>query len=299
MRITTPLVIVAATLATLACGPSNKDQLADNELATATVGAKVEATDGRCMSQGVHDEVRRQLFARAAEIRGSNGENYARIADFSVLQIDAAMPVAPVALTEMVDCRGRAVLRLPAGLRVAGGRTALGGEVGFSVAPGSPGTVTLGPSEAIAIPLATLTQERGTAAAQSAAPSAPRPEPAQQAPEAPAAPSPPPRPDPVISRPAEAPSARPSFNCRNARTSSERAVCSSDSLAALDRDMSAQYREAVANAGPDQRRLLAQTRDRFLGYRNRCNNDACIANTYRGRMREIDDIAAGRWRGQR
>ncbi len=299
MRITTPLVIVAATLATLACGPRDKDQLADNELATATVGAKADAADGRCMSQGVHDEVRRQLFARAAEIRGSNSGNYARIADFAVLQFDAAMPVAPVALTEMVDCRGRAVLRLPAGLRVAGGRTALVGEVGFNVASGSPGTVTLGPSDAIAIPLATLTQDRGTATVQATDPGPSQFEPPQQAAEAPSAPSPPPRPDPVISRSDEAPSARPSFDCGAARTSSERAVCSNDSLAALDRTMSAQYRDAVADAGPDQRRLLAQTRDRFLGYRNRCNNDACIANTYRGRMREIDDIAAGRWRGQR
>lgn len=299
MRITTPLVILAATLATLACGPRNKDQLADNELATATAGTKVKATDGRCMSQAVHDEVRHQLFVRAAEIRGSNGGNYARIADFSVLQIDAAVAVTPVALTEMVDCRGRAVLRLPAGLRVAGGRTALVGDIAFSVASGSPGPVTLGPSEAIAIPLATLTQNRAAATDQASTPSASRPEPVQRAPEAPSAPSPPPRPDPVISRSAEAPSVRPSFNCQRARTSSERAVCSSDSLAALDRDMSAQYREALAGAGPEQRRLLGQTRDRFLGYRNRCNSDSCIANTYRGRMREIDDIAAGRWRGQR
>ena len=40
------------------------------------------------------------------------------------------------------------------------------------------------------------------------------------------------------------------------------------------------------------------TRDRFLGYRDRCPTDSCIATTYRGRMREIDDIMAGRWRGR-
>ena len=76
-------------------------------------------------------------------------------------------------------------------------------------------------------------------------------------------------------------------------------MCDNPALAALDRGMAAQYRSAAANGGPDERRLLVQTRDRFLGFRDRCTNDACIANTYRGRMREIDDIVAGRWRGDR
>ena len=49
---------------------------------------------------------------------------------------------------------------------------------------------------------------------------------------------------------------------------------------------------------PPQSRLLALTRDRFLGYRDRCPTDSCIATTYRGRMREIDDIMANRWRGR-
>jgi uncharacterized protein len=76
-------------------------------------------------------------------------------------------------------------------------------------------------------------------------------------------------------------------------------VCGSDSLAGLDRDMAAQYRSGIANADPDQRRLLVQTRDRFLLYRERCASDDCIARTYRGRMREIGDILARRWQAPR
>ena len=43
-----------------------------------------------------------------------------------------------------------------------------------------------------------------------------------------------------------------------------------------------------------QRQLLQQTRDRFLAYRDRCPNNACIGDAYTGRMREIRDIMEGR-----
>ena len=91
----------------------------------------------------------------------------------------------------------------------------------------------------------------------------------------------------------------PSFDCQRARTRSEIAVCNDPALGALDRSMSLQYRNAVANADPATDRLLRQTRDRFLGYRDQCRDNRCISNTYRGRMREIDDIMNGRWRPTR
>ena len=292
--------MAAAALAATACGPRNSDKLDDNELATAEGGTGDTTTaagsDSRCTARATQDEVKRQLFARAAEIRGSNAANYARIAGFALLQVDGAAPVAATTSGALAECRGRATLRLPAGLRVAGGRTALSGTIGYSVANGAGGgAVTLGQADAIAIPLATLTQNRAPA---------PRPAPvAIPAPADPLAPAPQvaptPQPAPQPAPPPEASAARPSFDCRRARTSGERAVCDSPGLAALDRSMAAQYNSAAANGGPDVRRLLVQTRDRFLGFRDRCGTDACIANAYRGRMREIDDIAAGRWRGDR
>ncbi len=307
MRISSFALILAASLTTLACGPRNTDKLEDNELATAQGGrSESEAGDNRCAARTTHDEVKRQLFARAAEIRGSNGDNYQRIAEFALIQIDGGAPVSANA-GALVECRGHATLRLPSGLKVAGGRTTLGGDIGYSVGTGPRGTVTLGQSDTIAIPLATLTQNR--AAAPSGAPASnnvpSRPTTAAPAPETAPVPIEAPRPQPVPAPAPAAPpemsqnSARPSFNCRRARTASERSVCNSASLAALDRTMAAQYRGAVADGGPEERRLLAQTRNRFLGYRDRCGTDACIANAYRGRMREIDDIMAGRWRGER
>ncbi len=293
-------MIVTAALAVTACGPRNSDKLDDDELASAEGGvANTSGTgtsDSRCTARATQDEIKRQLFARASEIRGANAENYARIAGFALLQVDGAAPAPATSSSALAECSGRATLRLPAGLRVAGGRTALSGPISYSVATGAGGgAVTLGESDPIAIPLATLTQNRAPAS---------RPSPiAVPAPADPLAPAPQSAPAPQPAPPAPPPeigtSARPSFDCRRARTSGERAVCDNPALAALDRSMAAQYRSAAANGGPDERRLLVQTRDRFLGFRDRCGTEACIANAYRGRMREIDDIAAGRWRGDR
>jgi uncharacterized protein len=54
----------------------------------------------------------------------------------------------------------------------------------------------------------------------------------------------------------------------------------------------------MAQGDARQRSLLQRTRTDFLRYRDSCPSNACIAQTYRGRIREIGDIAAGRWRGR-
>jgi uncharacterized protein YecT (DUF1311 family) len=115
-------------------------------------------------------------------------------------------------------------------------------------------------------------------------------------------PAPPPAPKKVERpQPAEPPAPReepvlagrysnPSFNCRSARTRGERMVCSSQSLAARDRAMSSMFYSAMASADAGRRSELRRTRDRFLGYRDRCRDEACVADAYEGRMREIRDI---------
>jgi hypothetical protein len=108
--------------------------------------------------------------------------------------------------------------------------------------------------------------------------------------------APPRRSPPVAAPTAPAPrviaTARPSFNCRYARTSGEIAVCNDAGLAALDRQMAAQFYSALARARPGQRAMLQRTRNKFLAYRDRCGSTACMAEAYQGRMREIADIMA-------
>ena len=75
-------------------------------------------------------------------------------------------------------------------------------------------------------------------------------------------------------------------------------MCSDAGLAGLDRQMASQFTSAMARADADERALLQRTRSRFLSYRDSCRSDSCIADAYRGRMREIQDIMAGRWRSR-
>jgi hypothetical protein len=288
MRFVSLSLLLATSLSLLACGPRDRDKLDDNALASAAEGRKGDP-DTRCTAQSVQDEVKRQLFARAAEIRGSNADDYASIAGFALIELEGVTPDAPDAAEAMIECRGHATLRLPAGLRVAGGQTTLSGDVGYSIAPGARGTVTLGPSDSIATPLATLAQHRPAPVVV--------PPPEEEDVSDPLAPREPAEVEPM---PADIPrdAGRPSFDCRAARTEGELAVCDSPSLAALDRAMASQYRVAVARADPLQARQLRESRDRFLGFRDRCPSDSCMERAYRGRMREIDDIMAHRWQGR-
>lgn len=114
----------------------------------------------------------------------------------------------------------------------------------------------------------------------------PAPEPGPKPAARPLAPARPPQPVAV---------AKPSFNCRYARTRGEIAVCSDLGLASLDRQMSTEFYRALAAARPGQRAMLERSRNRFLRYRDSCGSQACIADAYRGRMREIADIMSGNW----
>jgi hypothetical protein len=122
-----------------------------------------------------------------------------------------------------------------------------------------------------------------------APPPQPRPRPVESRPEPRPEPRVEPRPEPRT-EPVRATASRPSFNCRSARSRSERMVCSSDSLAAKDRAMSSLFYSALADADPRTRAELRRTRDRFLAYRERCGSEACVAEAYDGRVQEIRDI---------
>lgn len=71
-------------------------------------------------------------------------------------------------------------------------------------------------------------------------------------------------------------------------------VCSDPALAARDRRMSSIFYAALASGDEGTRRALRVSRDRFLGYRNRCPTPSCVAQAYDDRIAEIRDIADGR-----
>ncbi|QNM83232.1 hypothetical protein H8M03_02460 [Sphingomonas sabuli] len=265
----------------------------DDEATSEEVAAKPDP-EKWCAAQGTYDNIRRELFRRAAQVRGSDEQSYARLADFALLRVNGPVVRSVDERLDSVTCSGSAVLSLPPGVSVSGGRRSLSGDVEYSVQPAADGTgnvVRVGNADAIVVPLATLSRTSGSSSAPlvppnldtGAVPPVAEPSPVQDPVE---------RPEPTLPV-----SANPSFNCNAARTRGEIAICGDPGLAALDRQMASQFNGALREASRDQRALLERTRGRFLSYRDRCGTNQCIAETYRSRMREIGDIMADRWRG--
>lgn len=271
-------------------GPKSDEQEASNSVPV----KKAADPQSWCASQATYDAMKRELFRRAAQVRGSDDDSYARLSDFALLRVNGPIVSGVDDRLNSVSCSGTAVLSLPPGVGVAGGRRSLSGDVDYTIEPAADGTgnvVRLSAADSIVIPLATLTRT-----ASAPAPVAPQAQnqPAEEQPDAAQPPQPQPQPQ---QQPQQTANANPSFDCDAARTRSEIAICNDPGLADLDRQMAVQFNSGLKQADRGQRRLLDQTRDRFLSYRNRCGSNACIAQTYRSRMREIDDIMAGHWRG--
>lgn len=269
----------------------DQDKLKDIQVTT----AQPASLEKKCGSQATYDLIKRELFRRAAQMRGSDQAAYDKLAAYAVVRMENPVLESEDKDTGVVNCSGSLSLDLPPGV-VAGGRSTLMSDVDYTVQPaadGSGNVVLLRNADAIIAPLATLAR-----VAQPAPPASAPPETNVVAPEQPPGQAPPP--STTSPQPAQPPALRPigaraSFDCASARTRGEIAVCSDAGLATLDRNMAAQYARAVAQASPEQRAVLVDTAHRFYAYRDRCPNNACIGDAYVGRMREIRDIMEGRW----
>lgn len=276
-----------------------QDKLSDSQI---TAGGRAPAASGEksCAAKSTYDLIKRELFRRAAQLRGSDAAAFDRLSAYSVVRMENPVMESEDSASRAVQCSGSLSLDLPPGVAVVGGRRTLMSGIDYSVQPaadGSGSVVLLRNADSIIAPLATLarmSQPAAPTATQTPGLDSPG-QPVGTLPPAPAAPpvpqAPPAPPQPV--------GASPSFDCAKARSRGEIAVCAQPTLAALDRQMAAQFNRAYAQADPAQRAVLQRTRSGFLGYRDSCRSDACIADAYNGRMREIGDILAGRWRPSR
>ena len=277
----------------------DQDKLIGNE----AVGNSAVARDPAklCTSKATYDLIKRELFRRAAQVRGSDQEAFNNLSGYAVLRVENPVMESQDESTGGVNCSASLALDLPPGVAVVGGRRTLTSDVDYTVQPaadGSGNAVVVRSMDSIVTPLAALTRvaeqdDQSDMLAPGEAPTAETP--ADQV-----------EPDVSASEsankdvgPSTGSTARPSFDCSNARSKGEIAVCSDTGLAALDVNMATQYGRAFSSASPDERALLQRTRDRFIAYRDRCPNRSCMADAYVGRMREIRDIMEGRWTPRR
>jgi uncharacterized protein YecT (DUF1311 family) len=304
------LIIIVLLLAYVATTRNaDQDKLTRNELAQGGAGQEQAqpakaSPEKLCASKETYDLIKRELFRRAAQLRGSDEAAFDQLAAYAVVRMENPVLESRDSSTGGVSCSGTLSLDLPPGVAVVGARRTLNADVDYTVQPAadkSGNVVLLRNADTIIGPLATLARvSQATPSPQPAeppsAPAAPTPAPTQQPQAAPVQATPAPV-QPQASRPSSvATGAHPSFDCARARTKGEIAVCSNAGLAALDRNMADQYRLAIDQATPEQKALLRRTRDRFISYRDRCPNRSCIGDAYVGRMREIRDIMEGSWR---
>jgi hypothetical protein len=283
----------------------------------------------RCTSERTYDRVKQELFRSAAQLRTSDQAAFDRLSAYSALRMERPLLRSHDKELGTVRCSGTLFLDLPPGVAVVGGRRSLTADIDYILQPAADGSgdvVMLEGDGPITVPLATLARSGETRVADSGDLPAVVAEPVAAEPPMPTPAAAPPRqatpnarssePDPVRAKPkpASAPptavrpdrapartadrktalspkaAARPSFNCRYARTRGEIAICKDAGLASLDRQMAAQYYRAIASANAAQRRDLKTSRDAFLRRRDRCREAACIASSYQQRMREISEI---------
>lgn len=244
----------------------------------------------RCSARATYDLIKRDLFRRAAQVRGTDQAAFDQIAAAAVLRVENPVLENEDQSNGALDCFATFYLDLPPGVAVVGGRRSLTSSVDYTIqraADDSGDVVLLRNADPIITPLATLARVEETASVPAVTD-----ESSAAVPEQEAAPATPPAKQPEQ---ANSSAGRPSFDCARAGTRGEIAVCSDSGLAALDVNMAAQYRRSLASASPAQRQALQSTRDRFLAYRDRCPNRQCMAEAYTGRLREIRDIMEGRW----
>lgn len=300
------LAISAIILAILVIFGLRNTGRVDEDAGNSVAASTKPAVERRCASQRTYDRIKTELFRRAAQTRGSDQQAFDRLSSYSVVRMERPLLTNVDPDLGTVRCSGVLSVDLPPGVQVVGGRRTLSAEIDYVLQPAADGSgdvVILEGADPIVVPLATLANT-GTSPATPMATtepdigSAPPTDVPSAAQPAAVQPVEPPTTRPAPPREAErsaAPTAsgRPSFNCRYARTNGEIAVCRDGGLAALDRQMASQYYRAIAAGDARQRRLLTTTRDGFLRYRDGCRSDACIADAYRGRMREIRDIRRG------
>jgi len=284
------LVLLIAFLATR--GDSDQDRLTKAEVASSTIASHEKL----CASKATYDLIKRELFRRGSQLRGSDQAAYDELSAYAVVRMENPVMESENSSTGTVTCSGSLSLDLPPGVAVVGGRHTLMSDVDYTVQPAADGNgsvVQLRNADALVTSLATLTRVSQPAPATGVT------ETNEAAPEQPEANGVAPESASKASAPASAYPGRPSFDCARTRSRGEMSVCQDSGLSALDLNMATQYGHASASASPEQRDLLRQTDDRFRAYRDRCPTRQCIADAYVGRMREIRDIVEGRWQPPR
>ncbi|HET9637787.1 MAG TPA: hypothetical protein VFP12_01100 [Allosphingosinicella sp.] len=263
-------------------------------------GEQRERIRKACASEATYDRLKELVFDEAARIRNSDPRNLDPLAAAAVVRMEDPVVKSRDDELNVTVCSGRFILELPPGAENAfDGKTRLDARVEYAAqaaVDGSGLVYQMDGAEPIIYRLATFGLKGSTTRLEAGGPRRLPPAPA-----APVQPQPDPSPEPAAEPaplpPAAAPAirvtVRPSFNCRDGKTRTEKMICSSPRLAAQDRQMASLYYDLMAGANPATRGHLRRTRDSFLARREQCRSEDCVGSVYASRMAELRDIGRG------
>lgn len=83
------------------------------------------------------------------------------------------------------------------------------------------------------------------------------------------------------------------FDCAKAKSWVEKTICADAALSKLDDELTAKYRAALRKT-TDAGALRASQRSWLKQRRDACQTGACLADVYRDRRRQLEQIVAGR-----
>lgn len=273
--------------------------------------ARLKEMKDTCASKLTYVRLKEYVFDQAAQVGTTDPRLLDPLAAHSVVRMDDPVVKSRDDDLNITVCSGRFVMNLPPGVHdTFGGKPYIEANVEYAAqvaADGSGLVYSMTGAEPIVYRIATLGLPTGPGSrlpiSPVQAPAVPHPDMAETPISAPVpgpAPGPartatveprPTAPAPPKSKTVAKAGGTPSFNCRHARTRSEKMVCGNGSLAASDRQMSATYYSEMARADSATKRALRRSRDAFLAKRERCSSDACVARAYAEREAEIRRIA--------
>lgn len=314
IRIGSAGAVIGLSLIAAACDWAQPGGAAADKRASASQQAMARKLQAACSSPTTYDRLKIAAFDEAVRIRNADPVNLDKLAAHAFVRVEQPRVVSHDNTLDVTVCKGRFILQLPPGAeRAFAGERQLVANIEYAAqaaADGSGLVYQIEGAEPIIYKLAAFdlkSQGASVAVAPSPIPAPPtervsvrEPDPriASAAPEkaqrntstpmhrsSPAQPQQNRAPEQATRQPAQ-----PSFNCRKAHTRSEKMVCESTNLARLDRAMSSRYYSALSAADEGGRAALRRTRDRFLAYRERCGTEGCVAQAYRDRMDEIEDM---------
>jgi uncharacterized protein YecT (DUF1311 family) len=297
------------------CGGSDGNSGASANEGKALSRAELTAEQDRirrgCASDVTYQRLKELAFDEARRIRGSDSPNLDRLATAAVLRMEEPLVKSRDEKLNVTVCRGRLILELPPGVEGAfAGQRRLAANVEYAAqaaADGSGLVYQMDGAEPIVYRLANFDPRRATSVPQVAAVQ-PQADPPADADDLAAGPAtetiragnrdeeedqrgevvvrevPEDRAADRVIR-----TARPSFNCRYARSPVEKMICADDRLAGLDRRMASSFYAALAATRGAERADLQRSRNAFVVARDRCRSAECVADSYAERIAELRD----------